>query len=55
MNGDGRNVRTIFKQMPEGIQITESFDPESENTEEKQRAGWQAILDNFKKHTEQCK
>lgn len=30
------------------IKVTESFDPEALNPHEMQRAGWQAILDNFK-------
>jgi uncharacterized protein YndB with AHSA1/START domain len=29
-----------------------TFDPESENLVELQRNGWQAILDNYKNHTE---
>jgi uncharacterized protein YndB with AHSA1/START domain len=28
------------------------FDAETQNSEEMQRGGWQAILDNFKKYTE---
>jgi len=47
-----RHVKVEFTETPEGVKITETFDPESENTEELQRAGWQAILDNFKKYTE---
>ena len=49
---DGRHVKIEFKTIPEGVQITETFDPENENSEEKQRSGWQAILDNFKLYTE---
>lgn len=49
---DGRRVRVEFVQVPEGVRVVESFDPESENTEELQRNGWQAILNNFKKYTE---
>ena len=30
----------------------ESFDAENENSVELQQAGWQAILNNFKKYTE---
>lgn len=36
----------------ETTKIVETFDPENENPEEMQRAGWQAILDNFKKYVE---
>lgn len=50
--GDGRHVKVLFQQDPEGVHITESFDPENQNTEEKQREGWQSILNNFKKYTE---
>jgi len=52
--GDGRRVSVTFKETPEGILVTESFDPETENSEEMQRAGWQAIMDNFKKIAEQA-
>jgi hypothetical protein len=41
-----------FDETPKGIKITETFEPETENTEELQRSGWQAILDNFKKYVE---
>jgi uncharacterized protein YndB with AHSA1/START domain len=49
---DGRHVKVEFVQSPDGVKITETFDPENENPEEAQRAGWQAILDNFKKYVE---
>jgi hypothetical protein len=32
--------------------VTETFGPENENPLEMQKAGWQAILDNFKKYAE---
>lgn len=32
--------------------VTVTFDPETENSIELQRSGWQAILDNFKYYTE---
>lgn len=48
---DGRHVKVEFIEIPEGVRIVETFDPESENTPEVQRSGWQAILDNFKKYT----
>jgi uncharacterized protein YndB with AHSA1/START domain len=50
---DGRHVKVLFEVTPEGVKLTESFDPETENSEEMQRSGWQAILDNFKQHAEQ--
>lgn len=49
---DGRHVKVEFVDTPEGVKITETFDPESQNTPEFQKSGWQAILDNFKKHVE---
>ena len=49
---DGRQVRTEFTELPEGVRITESFEPENQYPEETQRSGWQAILDNFKKYVE---
>lgn len=49
---DGRHVKVEFTELPEGVKITETFDPENENSEEMQRSGWQAILDNFKKYVE---
>ena len=51
---DGRHVKIVFEQTPEGVKVIETFDPEQENSEELQRAGWQAIMDNFKKHVESC-
>ncbi|NMB70372.1 polyketide cyclase [candidate division WWE3 bacterium] len=49
---DGRHVKIEFEETPVGVKITQNFDPESENSEELQRAGWQAILDNFKIYVE---
>jgi uncharacterized protein YndB with AHSA1/START domain len=49
---DGRRVKIEFVEQPDGVKVTETFDPETQNTEEKQRTGWQAILDNFKKYVE---
>lgn len=49
---DGRKVEISFAATPDGVTIIESFDPETENPEEMQRGGWQAILSNFKKYVE---
>lgn len=49
---DGRMCRVTFAAVDGGTRVTETFDPESENAEELQRAGWQAILDSFKKYAE---
>jgi uncharacterized protein YndB with AHSA1/START domain len=52
---DGRNVKLEFETLPEAIKITETFEMENINSEELQRTGWQAILDNFKKYVENKK
>lgn len=49
---DGRKVEISFNETPNGIEIIESFDPETQNPEEMQRGGWQAIMDNFKNYVE---
>ena len=49
---DGRRVHIAFEEAEGRTTVTETFDPESQNSAEMQRAGWQAILDNFKKYTE---
>lgn len=48
----GRKVDISFAPDEDGVRITETFEPEAENTHELQRAGWHAILDNFKKYVE---
>ncbi len=49
---DGRKVMITFQ--PEGAVtwVTEIFEAEQTNSEEMQRSGWQAILDNFKRYVE---
>jgi uncharacterized protein YndB with AHSA1/START domain len=49
---DGRKVDITFEGNGSGTKVTETFEIEDENSSELQRTGWQAILDNFKKHTE---
>ncbi len=49
---DGRNVVVNFTETPDGIEIIQSFQPETENPIGMQRDGWQAFLDNFKKYVE---
>ncbi|MGA3019637.1 MAG: SRPBCC family protein [Bryobacteraceae bacterium] len=36
----------------DGVTVRETFDAESTHSVEQQRGGWQAILNNFKKHIE---
>lgn len=50
--GDGRSVLVSFFQNDDHVIISEEFEAEDENSAEMQRAGWQAILENFKIHTE---
>lgn len=49
---DDRKVTITFLQTENGLQITESFEAENENSLELQKLGWQAILNNFKKYVE---
>lgn len=49
---DGRIVNIIFKSNKDETTVTEVFEPEQENSIELQQAGWQAILDNFKRYVE---
>jgi len=49
---DGRKVEISFNETPNGVEVIERFDPETQNPEEMQRGGWQAILDNFKNYVE---
>lgn len=51
--GDGRKVSIIFDALSENTRVTETFDAENTHPIEMQRGGWQAILDNFKKYTEE--
>ena len=49
---DGRKVDITFIQNGQEVIVTETFDAEGTNSDEQQREGWQAILENFKKHVE---
>jgi uncharacterized protein YndB with AHSA1/START domain len=48
----GRQVTVSFATEGDDTKVTETFEAEDENSLELQQAGWQAILDNFKKHVE---
>jgi uncharacterized protein YndB with AHSA1/START domain len=50
--GDGRKVTVIFEDQGGETHVTETFEAESEHPADFQRAGWQAILNNFKKYAE---
>ena len=47
-----RSMEVRFEDTADGVTVTETFDAEDEHPVEMQRDGWQAILDNFKRHTE---
>ena len=49
---DGRKVSVVFKSDGSKTTVSETFEAEGMNPIDMQRGGWQAILDNFKKHTE---
>jgi len=49
---DGRKVKISFSGSGNETKVVETFDPESMNPVDMQKAGWQAILDSFKKYTE---
>lgn len=50
--GDGRKMFVSFEKSGDQTILEERFEPENENSEELQQAGWQAILDNFKQYAE---
>lgn len=50
--GDERKVKIIFLSENGQTKIIESFEAEDQNPIDMQKAGWQAILDNFKKYAE---
>lgn len=47
-----RRATVEFLNSADAVTVRVTFDAESENPAEMQRGGWQAILDNFKKHVE---
>ena len=49
---DGRHVIVQFSKHPNGTKITETFEIEQIRPPPAQKSGWQAILNNFKKHVE---
>lgn len=51
--GDGRKVSVVFDGHGDHTHMSETFDPESQNSVDLQRAGWQSILDNFKSYVEE--
>lgn len=47
-----RHARVEFVSQEGGVLVRVTFDAEAENPIEQQRAGWQSILDSFKRHVE---
>lgn len=49
---DQRSVTVTFSSKGDQTLVVETFDAEKTNPVDMQRAGWQAILHNFKKYAE---
>lgn len=49
---DNRKVSVTFTKTDNGTEITETFEAESVHSMEEQQAGWQTIIDNYKKYAE---
>lgn len=49
---DGRQVTVLFRPLSDAVEVKVTFDADNENPLDMQEAGWQAILDNFKKYVE---
>ena len=49
---DGRQAETRFEDLGDSTRVTTIFDAESSNPVDRQQAGWQAILNNFKRYAE---
>ncbi|MCX8006163.1 MAG: SRPBCC domain-containing protein [Burkholderiaceae bacterium] len=47
---DDRLVRTTFEPEGGGTRVRTTFDAETVHSQEQQRAGWQAILDNYARY-----
>ena len=47
-----RVAQVEFADSPKGVKVSVTFDAEPTHSVEQQRDGWQAILDNFKRHVE---
>ena len=50
--GDGRKVTITFISQENDTKVIETFEAETTNPIEMQKAGFQAILDNFKTYSE---
>lgn len=52
---DQRKAKVNFQEKAATVEVIIQFDAEATHTEEQQREGWQAILDNFKAYVESQK
>ncbi len=52
---DGRQVETTFESIGDKTKVKTVFDPENQHPVDFQKAGWQAILDNYRVYTEKAK
>jgi uncharacterized protein YndB with AHSA1/START domain len=50
-----RTAQVGFTEGPGGVKVSVTFDGEETHSVEMQQGGWQAILNNFKKHVEAAK
>jgi uncharacterized protein YndB with AHSA1/START domain len=50
-----RTAQIEFTEGPGGVKVSVTFDGEETHSVEMQQGGWQAILNNFKKHVEAAK
>jgi uncharacterized protein YndB with AHSA1/START domain len=51
----GRSAQVVFRPGSRGVEVRVTFDSETSHPIEQQRAGWQAILDNFARYVESKK
>lgn len=51
--GDGRKVNITFSPEEDATKIVQQFEAEEINSVAMQQGGWQSILNNFKKYTEE--
>ena len=49
---DGRKVTTLFEKVGNTTNVNTIFEAENQNPVDMQKAGWQAILNNFKSYVE---
>jgi uncharacterized protein YndB with AHSA1/START domain len=47
-----RTAQVLFADTPGGVKVQVTFDTEATHSLEQQRGGWQAILENFRRHVE---